>query len=382
MRPTQWIGLGSVCGMMVVVTASPSLAQEGEFRRRLNVYTAPDARMLATSYQGQSPEVTDAHVMVSSGAAVQFRLVGDDPDGDGLQFAIVDNPQHGVVEAFDAVTGQVTYRSNRDWVGEDLLRFVATDGHWTSDVGTVVIHVSAPDAAPYFIEPTPLEGARIDGQEGSVVRVELAAIDPDGDPVVFEANGLPTGAALDAETGVLTWFPEDWQAVGDHCMTVTAVAGRRADARSFCLRIRPIDDDNDGAPDSWERHVGLSDQHPDSDGDTLSDGTEMFDIRVGGVDTDEDGVIDALDDDSDGDGLLDRIEAGEGGPFAAPLDTDRDGIPDFRDRDSDQDGIDDADDHCPRQRAPTANGCFRQDGEGTPPPEAPNMVAPEDGAVQ
>ncbi len=76
----------------------------------------------------------------------------------------------------------------------------------------------------------------------------------------------------------------------------------------------------------------------DSDGDKIADGDE----GPAGTDTDWDGVPDVLDLDSDGDGIFDAIEAGDGDVATPPVDTDGDGIPDFRDVDSDGDQVPDA----------------------------------------
>lgn len=43
--------------------------------------------------------------------------------------------------------------------------------------------------------------------EGDLLQFQVAAADPDGDPLYFEATQLPRGAAFDAEEGVLTWRP-------------------------------------------------------------------------------------------------------------------------------------------------------------------------------
>jgi hypothetical protein len=78
----------------------------------------------------------------------------------------------------------------------------------------------------------------------------------------------------------------------------------------------------------------------DADGDFLTDLQEGADEQV---DTDRDGVPDYFDLDSDGDGILDPVEAGDMDPATSPIDSDDDGIPDFRDLDSDRNGIPDRD---------------------------------------
>jgi uncharacterized repeat protein (TIGR01451 family) len=91
------------------------------------------------------------------------------------------------------------------------------------------------------------------------------------------------------------------------------------------------DADHDGAPDNVDNNDGqfggLPNAFGDQDGDGISDNIEDS------VDTDGDGLIDKLDADSDGDGIPDSVEGN--------VDTDGDGVPNFRDLDSDNDGIND-----------------------------------------
>jgi MYXO-CTERM domain-containing protein len=78
----------------------------------------------------------------------------------------------------------------------------------------------------------------------------------------------------------------------------------------------------------------------DLDGDSIPDTSEGIGCRVlESRDTDDDGVPDYVDLDSDGDTVPDRNEAGA--DPVRPVDTDRDGEPDFIDTDSDNDCIPD-----------------------------------------
>jgi len=99
--------------------------------------------------------------------------------------------------------------------------------------------------------------------------------------------------------------------------------------------------DGDGLTNGLETNdLGTDPTTVDSDGDTIDDFVETN----GGndVDSDGDGVPDALDADSDGDTVPDNVEAGDQDVTTDPIDTDGDGIGDWRDLDSDGDGIDDA----------------------------------------
>jgi hypothetical protein len=93
---------------------------------------------------------------------------------------------------------------------------------------------------------------------------------------------------------------------------------------------RDPDDDGDFIPTETELVVGTYHYLNDSDLDGILDRLEGAESRR---DSDGDGVIDALDRDSDNDGLGDETEG--------PDDADVDGVPNYLDEDSDGDGIPD-----------------------------------------
>jgi hypothetical protein len=84
----------------------------------------------------------------------------------------------------------------------------------------------------------------------------------------------------------------------------------------------------------------------DPDMDSISSMDESsYDVNHDGspdLDVDMDGTPNAMDTDSDGDGLADSAEAGDQDCTTRPRDTDMDGVPDFLDLDSNNDGIPDA----------------------------------------
>lgn len=89
------------------------------------------------------------------------------------------------------------------------------------------------------------------------------------------------------------------------------------------------DSDGDGISDSLEKQLGTDPLNPDSDGDGINDHVETNGGQP--IDTDGDGIIDALDTDSDNDGVPDAVEGTQ--------DLDGDGAPNWRDPDDDGDGI-------------------------------------------
>ncbi|MCH1926991.1 IPT/TIG domain-containing protein [Shewanella sp. C32] len=95
-----------------------------------------------------------------------------------------------------------------------------------------------------------------------------------------------------------------------------------------------IDRDSDGVADDIELALGMNPKLQDTDGDGIFDGNE-FHVFINQtellLDADNDGIPNWLDDDSDGDGIPDRVE-GTGNQ-------DADLLPNFVDTDSDNDGL-------------------------------------------
>jgi len=93
------------------------------------------------------------------------------------------------------------------------------------------------------------------------------------------------------------------------------------------------DDDDDGIETITENLIGTNPLIPDSDGDGISDAQEVGELHNRPIDSDSDGTIDALDAedslDHDGDGLSNMLEA-QLNTNPAKADTDGDGIDDAK----------------------------------------------------
>lgn len=99
---------------------------------------------------------------------------------------------------------------------------------------------------------------------------------------------------------------------------------------------------DDGGDSGGDAAAGDAPSFSDADGDTISDADEGAASGRSERDFDLDGTPDYLDTDSDGDGLADAFEAGDGLVETPPVDSDGDGSPDYLDLDSDGNGIPDA----------------------------------------
>jgi cysteine-rich repeat protein len=123
-----------------------------------------------------------------------------------------------------------------------------------------------------------------------------------------------------------------------------------------------LDSDEDGLTDPVEYELGTDPFSEDSDGDGLSDLSEVGNPD-GPTDTDGDGTINAIDTDDDGDGILTVDEDRDGDGNVTNDDSDEDGTPDYLDTDDDNDGVPTGNESPDGDADPLNDDT---DGDGTP----------------
>lgn len=128
---------------------------------------------------------------------LSFGFVGDFPDGATLTPMV----QYGVVR-FD-------WLPNLSDVGLHTVALrVADNGNGGVAPSAVsMIYRLRHSGAYHELGPILLPVGDLTVAEAGELNVQLSAIDPDGDSVMFAATNLPAGARLDPFTGVLTYTP-------------------------------------------------------------------------------------------------------------------------------------------------------------------------------
>jgi hypothetical protein len=171
---------------------------------------------------------------------------------------------------------------------------------------------------------SPSDGASL--PEGSV---QLTGTATPGATVTITLDGVELGTVSADENG--NWqFTVPSVTEGSHSISASVTSpGGNTVSDSIVIEVLGLDTDGDGLSDALEETLGTNPSNVDSDGDGINDFVETDQGLP--IDTDEDGTIDALDEDSDDDGLLDSDEG--------VIDTDGDTIPNYRDIDDDGDGI-------------------------------------------
>ena len=121
--------------------------------------------------------------------------------------------------------------------------------------------------------------------ENQPLTFSVSATDPDGDPIEYSAQSLPSGAVFDSKTfswAAAVYAGEDFQPQNYH-VTFIASDGTLEDSETITITVRPADTDSDGLPDSWELpYFGNLDQNPQGDYD--NDGFDNLEEYENGTD--------------------------------------------------------------------------------------------------
>ncbi|MEZ4721020.1 MAG: T9SS type A sorting domain-containing protein [Flavobacteriales bacterium] len=246
---------------------------------------------------------SDDTVVGSAGSAIT------DTDGDGIPDSQdLDSDNDGITDLAENTNGSGV-DSNNDGV---------VDGSSDSDMDGILDSADSDDAlrgspgtAPADADGDGIANA-IDLDSDNDGITDLAE-NPDGTGVDANNDGIVDGASDADGDGILDSADSDDAAFGSPSSSVT-------------------DTDGDGVPDS---------QDLDSDNDGLTDFSEN--PAGTGTDANNDGVVDGASD-ADGDGILDSADSNDGAlgsPNSNPTDTDGDGLANAIDLDSDNDGITD-----------------------------------------
>jgi hypothetical protein len=145
--------------------------------------------------------------VVNEGVVLQFTIMATDPDGDIVALSATNLP---IGSFFESNTGTFFWVPDYYQAGSytDVI-FTATDSATPSMSASEGLTIIVGDVnRPPVFEPI---GDRI-VNEGTVLTFTIAAIDPDGNALVYSAGNLPGEATFDASTGTFMWEPDYGQA--------------------------------------------------------------------------------------------------------------------------------------------------------------------------
>ncbi len=168
-----------------------------------------------------------------TGILYVYQPAATDPDGDILSFVLDPAPASMTL---DAATGRIRWTPALDQVGQHRVGLSVRDGRGgeTRQSFTVVVRDAATANLPPVIESTPPSF----GLVGKLLRYDVEALDPEGEPLVFSLATGPAGTSIHAASGVLEWTPKATD-VGTHVVGVRATDSRGASGNQvFDVRVR------------------------------------------------------------------------------------------------------------------------------------------------
>jgi len=171
----------------------------------------------------------DAHVVAEDGAlavpAPGLLANDDDPEGDALAVALIDDVSHGTLTL--RADGSFQYTPHHDYAGPDAFTYRANDGSLDSNVATVTIDVAPVNDAP-VLDPggapalTPIDAGAADPPGDAVADIIAAAItDPDG-PAALRGIAVTAAEATHGTWQYSTDAGAGWADLG----TVSETAAR------------------------------------------------------------------------------------------------------------------------------------------------------------
>ena len=186
-----------------------------------------------------APNTKPAIVSLQEDSTLTMQLVASDPDGDDLLFSIISGVGHGEIILLDSAKGEVLYRPNANYVGNDQFQFMVSDENGSSSQATVSLTIIASNDAPQAMNETQ------DLTEDQASSFQLKANDVEGDELRFSIITAPSHGSLqllDIAKGSVRFLPNQNYSGNDYFVfQVSDVNGLSSQAR-VDLNIAAIND--------------------------------------------------------------------------------------------------------------------------------------------
>ncbi|MGH1491596.1 MAG: Calx-beta domain-containing protein [Acidimicrobiales bacterium] len=222
--------------------------------------------------QNQAPVVTTPADQVSTeGDVVSLQVVGTDADEDPISWSATGLPAD---LSIDSSTGLISGTLGAESASETpyAVSVTADDGTDSTTVNFAwTVGIPVENQSPIPVNP----GDQV-SVEGDVISLQLEATDPDGDPVQFFSEVLPTGLTLDNDTGIISGTLAEGSADGSPWGMFVAVSDGISPAVLVSF--------------TWTVTAPGENQAPvvTSPGDQQSEEGDVVSLAVVGTDADED----------------------------------------------------------------------------------------------
>src|SRR5262249_17642682 len=174
---------------------------------------------------------SDPSTQATVGQAYTYQIVAPAPAAAQLPFVLARGPSGMTV---DPATGLLTWTPTLASPGQALVVLQAYNALGAHSTQAFAVQVAGINQAPTF----DLLPDKVEGMEGQALSIAIHASDAEGDPLVYWADGVPGGAAFDADRQVMHWTP-DFQSAGTFTIRFTASAGLHRTIGETTLLVAP-----------------------------------------------------------------------------------------------------------------------------------------------
>lgn len=171
----------------------------------------------------RTPSITNPGAQTTPAGSFSLTITASDPDGDLLTFSATGLPA-GVT--IDPATGRIS--GTASVAGTSTVTVTASDGALEASA-TFTLTVTAGNRTPTLEAPADQTHDLDD-----IVRLPLAASDPDGDSLTYSATGLPPGLSITSTTGLITGTPT---IAATYAVTVSVSDGSLSASRSLTWTV-------------------------------------------------------------------------------------------------------------------------------------------------
>ena len=168
---------------------------------------------------------------ISEDETLVIPISASDPDGDSLELSIDVLPEGASFMDNGDNTGRFTWTPDFDQAGEYSVTFRATDPSEEEEKITIVITVENQNRPPSLLVPMDQQV-----EAGQEISFRLVASDPDGEPLVLVAQGLPEQAQFDSATLLLLWATGTAE-VGTHTISFEISDGELSDSEEVTITV-------------------------------------------------------------------------------------------------------------------------------------------------
>jgi len=147
-------------------------------------------------------------------------LANDTDDGTDLTVELVTDTNKGTLALF--VDGSFTYLPDADYNGSDFFVYKVSDGEYESNEATVTLTINPLNDAPIL---DTIVNQTIDELDELTFTATASDVDLPSPTLGFSLKDAPSGALIDAGTGVFSWTPTEEQGPNTYTFNVCVSDG-------------------------------------------------------------------------------------------------------------------------------------------------------------